>query len=149
MGPNRPLNVPFPSQGRQTNNSAEIDAATVGIQQAHEVGIKKLRIKTDSKFLVHSATEWIQRWEANDWRTYENKPVRNRSVFEKMNKHNHFTKLSKVLYPILAPPSMSKYHIWTTHLPLTDLMRTPQIQTENQLASAQTNLMSSNSGQNL
>ena len=53
-------------------------------QQAHEAGIKKLRIKTDSKFLVNSATEWIPRWKANYWKTYENKPLRNLSEFEKM-----------------------------------------------------------------
>ena len=65
-------------------HSAEIEAATVVAQQAHEAGIKKLRIKTDSKFLVNSATEWIPRWKANNWKTYENKPVRNWSRLEKM-----------------------------------------------------------------
>ena len=52
FGPNHPLNVSRLSQGRQSNNSAEIEAATVAAQQDHEAGIKKLRIKTDSKFLV-------------------------------------------------------------------------------------------------
>ena len=84
FGPNHPLNVSRPSDGRQTNNSAEIEAATVAAQQAHEVGINKLKIKTDSKLLVNSATGLIPRWEANDWKTYENKPIRNRSKFEKM-----------------------------------------------------------------
>ena len=78
------MNVSCPFQGRHINNSAEVEAATVAAQRAHEAGIKKLRIKTDSKFLVSSATEWIPRWEANDWKNYENKPVKNRSEFEKM-----------------------------------------------------------------
>ena len=84
FGPNHLLNISRLSQGRQTNNSAEIAAATVAAQLAHEAGIKKLRTKTDSKFLVNSTTEWIPRWEANDCKTYENKPVRNRSQFERI-----------------------------------------------------------------
>ena len=82
--PNLPLNVSRPSQRRQTNNSAEIEAATVAAQQAQKAGIKKLRIKTDSISLVNSATEWIPRWEAKNWKPYENKPVRNRPEFEEM-----------------------------------------------------------------
>ena len=62
FGPNHPLNVSRPSQGCQTNNSAEIEAVTVTAQQAHEAGIKKLRIKTDSKFLVNELRSSRSLW---------------------------------------------------------------------------------------
>ena len=84
FGPNYPLNVSRPATGRQTNNAAEVEAAIEAARRAHEAGIKKLRINTDSKFVIDSATEWIPRWASNDWKTYENKPVKNREEFQKL-----------------------------------------------------------------
>ena len=54
--------------------------------RAQDAGMKKVRINTDSKYLVGSATEWIPAWEKNDWKTAENKPVKNRTEFEKLKK---------------------------------------------------------------
>ena len=59
FGPNNPLNVSRPARGRQTTNAAEIEVAIEAAQRAQDAGIKKLRINTDSKYLVSSATEWI------------------------------------------------------------------------------------------
>ena len=47
---------------------------------------KKLRINSDLKYLVSSATESIPAWEKNDWKTAENKPIENRTEFEKLKK---------------------------------------------------------------
>ena len=57
FGPNHPLNVSRPAPGRQTNNAAELEAAIEAAQRAREAGIQKLRINTDFKFVIHSATE--------------------------------------------------------------------------------------------
>ena len=86
FGPNNPLNVSRPVRGRRTNNAAEIEAATEAAYKAREAGIKKLRINTDSKFLINSATEWIPKWEANEWKNYNNKPVQNRAEFENLKR---------------------------------------------------------------
>ena len=75
-----------PARGQQTNNAAEIEAAVKAAQRAQDAGIKKLRINTDYKYLVSSATEWIPTWEKNDWKTAENKPVKTRNEFEKLKK---------------------------------------------------------------
>ena len=82
--PDNPLNVSRPATGRQTNNAAESEAAVEAARRAQDAGIKKFRINTDSKYLVSSAAEWIPTWEKNDWKTAENKPVKNRTEFEKI-----------------------------------------------------------------
>ncbi|XP_051153829.1 uncharacterized protein LOC127291410 [Leptopilina boulardi] len=86
FGHNHPLNISQRSKGRQTNNAAEIEAATVAALKAQEAGIQNLRINTDSKFLIQSVTDWIPKWKLNQWKTKENKPVKNRIAFEKLTK---------------------------------------------------------------
>ena len=64
FGPNHPLNVSRLAKGRQTNKAAKIEAAIEAAHRARKAGISKLRINTDSKFLINSAKEWIPTWEA-------------------------------------------------------------------------------------
>ncbi|XP_051162140.1 ribonuclease H1-like [Leptopilina boulardi] len=84
FGKNNPLNVSQLATGRQTNNSAEIEAATIAATKANEAGHKYLKIFTDSQFLIDSMTKWLPRWKENDRRTSANKPVLNRVEFEKL-----------------------------------------------------------------
>ena len=84
FGPNHPLNVSRPAKGRQTNNATEIEAAIEAAHRARKAGISKLRINTDSKFLINSAKEWIPKWEANSWKASDNKPVKNRAQFQNL-----------------------------------------------------------------
>ena len=86
FGPDNPLNISRPVRDRHTNNVAKIKAAVEATRRAQDAGIKKLRINTDSKYLVSSATEWIPTWEKNDWKTAENKPVKNRTKFEQLKR---------------------------------------------------------------
>lgn len=59
-GDNHPLNVSAPVKGsRPTNNSGEIQAATLALQLAHDNGIRKLEINTDSRFLIDAVTKWM------------------------------------------------------------------------------------------
>lgn len=60
FGENNRLNVSEPVSGRATNNCGEIQAATKAIKLAHNEGIKKLCIKTDSQFLINSVTKWMK-----------------------------------------------------------------------------------------
>ena len=53
-------NLSEPLGGRQTNNRAEIHSAIRAIEQAQEYGLSRLEIRTDSKFLVRSMTEWVR-----------------------------------------------------------------------------------------
>jgi len=64
--------------GRHTNNTAEIQAATLAVGQARGMGVDKLDIHTDSQFLINCITKWITNWKKNNWQTKDKKPVKNR-----------------------------------------------------------------------
>ncbi|GAB1866766.1 Ribonuclease H1 [Camponotus japonicus] len=83
---NHPLNVSQPVVGRPTNNMAEIQAVTVAARQAKKAGIKKLKINTDSKFLISCITQWMPGWKKRGWKTIENKPVINKKELLEMEK---------------------------------------------------------------
>ncbi|XP_034246488.1 ribonuclease H1 isoform X2 [Thrips palmi] len=70
-----PLNVSKGVTGRFTNNSAEIEAATVAVQTAAHAGISKLCIMTDSQFLISCMTQWLDGWKRKNWKTVKNEPV--------------------------------------------------------------------------
>lgn len=79
-------NVSKPVAGRATNNSAEIEAATEAARQAQKAGISKLKINTDSEFLVKCNEEWMPKWKANGWKTSDNKDVINKTELQEMTK---------------------------------------------------------------
>ncbi|KYQ57390.1 Ribonuclease H1 [Trachymyrmex zeteki] len=83
---NHPLNVSEPVDGRPTNNVAEIQAVTVAVRQAKKAGIKKLKINTDSKFLISCITQWMPAWKRRGWKTVDNKPVINTIELLEMEK---------------------------------------------------------------
>merc|ERR1719427_708509 len=63
---------------RQTNNVAEIQAATMSISQAMGAGITKLQVNTDSQFLINCVTQWMKRWKSNGWKTATGHDVKNK-----------------------------------------------------------------------
>ncbi|XP_059607393.1 ribonuclease H1-like [Phlebotomus argentipes] len=72
-----PWNVSQRARGR-TNNSCEIEAATVALQIAKDENIDKLRINTDSEFLINCVLKWMPIWRNNGWINASGNPVRNR-----------------------------------------------------------------------
>ncbi|KAI4499968.1 hypothetical protein M0802_004838 [Mischocyttarus mexicanus] len=80
------LNVSRPVIGRATNNNAEIQAVTTAVRQAKKVGIKKLRICTDSKFLINCITKWMPKWKQNGWLTADKRPVVNKEELLEMER---------------------------------------------------------------
>ncbi|XP_066595872.1 ribonuclease H1 isoform X2 [Prorops nasuta] len=71
-------NVSQPVLGRQTNNMAEIRAVTVAAEKALAAGVTKLKINTDSQFLINCITKWIKGWKRNNWKTSSGKDVINK-----------------------------------------------------------------------
>lgn len=67
-------------EGRQTNQRAEIKAATRGIQQAKSQGYNDITIKTDSNYVKNAAESWIPNWERDNW----SKPVVNKQEFQEL-----------------------------------------------------------------
>ncbi|XP_057322250.1 ribonuclease H1 isoform X2 [Microplitis mediator] len=86
FGDHHPANVSKPVEGRITNNSAEIEAVIEAAKVAKENGINKIRINTDSAFLINCQTKWIKKWKARGWTTSSNKPVLNKVELQKMDK---------------------------------------------------------------
>ncbi|XP_078041766.1 ribonuclease H1 [Augochlora pura] len=78
FGQDHPLNVSQPVIGRATNNNAEIQAVTMAARKAKESGIEKLKIITDSKFLIKCITTWMPKWKRNGWKTVDGNPVINK-----------------------------------------------------------------------
>lgn len=58
---------------------AEIQAVTVAAEQARQAGIKKLKISTDSQFLINCITKWMPKWKRNGWKTADGKAVINKT----------------------------------------------------------------------
>ncbi|EEB12330.1 asparagine-rich protein, putative [Pediculus humanus corporis] len=85
FGDSHPLNVSEPLVGSPTNNCAEIQAARVAMELAIKAGIKKLKIFTDSSFLINCATKWIRRWKKNGWTLVDGGKVKNREELEKLD----------------------------------------------------------------
>ncbi|XP_033231554.1 ribonuclease H1-like, partial [Belonocnema kinseyi] len=59
FGNNYPLNISDRAIGRQTNNSAEIEAAAIAAKQAVRANIRKLTKHSESQFLVKEYTQCL------------------------------------------------------------------------------------------
>lgn len=86
FGDNHSLNLSQPVIGRATNNMAEIQAVMKAAEQAKKAGIKKLKINTDSKFLISCITQWMPKWKKNGWQTASKQPVINKTELIEMEK---------------------------------------------------------------
>lgn len=71
--------------GRPTNNCGEIQASILAIQLAHDCGITRLLINTDSQFLIKSICEWLPGWKRRKWKLPNGEPVKNKVDFEKLD----------------------------------------------------------------
>ena len=73
-----------------TNNRMEMQAAISALKSLK----KSCRIKlyTDSVYVQKGITEWIHKWQKNNWRKSDNKPVKNadlwRNLQHEIAKHN-------------------------------------------------------------
>ncbi|KAK5879672.1 hypothetical protein CesoFtcFv8_022768 [Champsocephalus esox] len=87
-GPNHPLNVADPLDGRQTNQRAEIQAACKALELAKENSIQKLVLYTDSMFTINGVTSWVKAWKLNGWRLKSGGPITNKDEFMKLDRLN-------------------------------------------------------------
>ncbi len=68
-----------------SNNAAELSAAICGIDIANTAKAKELTILTDSKLVVQGITEWLPKWQNNNWLNSQGQPVANKELWEKLN----------------------------------------------------------------
>lgn len=65
-----------------SNNSAEITAAIKACEYAKQIGQDEITIVTDSKYLHSAATNWICKWQSNEWQDHKRKPIVNTDLFK-------------------------------------------------------------------
>ena len=72
-----------------TNNRMELMAAIQALEALNRP--VKVRLHTDSRYLLDGITKWIAGWQRNGWMTSANKPVKNadlwRRLAEAMSRH--------------------------------------------------------------
>jgi ribonuclease HI len=72
-----------------TNNRMEMMAVITALSYLADPS--KVTIYTDSLYLKKGLEEWLPKWQKNNWRTSENKPVKNKDLWQELvklcNKH--------------------------------------------------------------
>ena len=66
-----------------TNNRKELMAAIAGLEALQRPC--KVRLVTDSKYVMDGATKWIKGWKRNGWKTADKKtPVKNIELWQRL-----------------------------------------------------------------
>lgn len=71
-------------EGETTNNRMELMAAIRALE-----ALKRpcpVKIVTDSEYVMKGITEWMDAWKARGWRTAGKKPVKNRELWERLDR---------------------------------------------------------------
>ncbi|XP_020821488.1 ribonuclease H1-like isoform X2 [Phascolarctos cinereus] len=84
-GPGNEQNISDTYSGRQTNQSASLEAATKVIEQAKAQNMDRITVCTDNQLITKGMNEWIHTWKENDWKTSKNKDVVHRDQFAKLD----------------------------------------------------------------
>jgi ribonuclease HI len=69
---------------KHSNNRAELQAACTALEQAKSIGIKKVDIHSDSKYVVSGMNTWRQNWVKKDWKKSDGKIVANKDKWQKL-----------------------------------------------------------------
>ena len=67
-----------------TNNRMELQAVIEALE-ALPAGTA-VEVVTDSEYVMKGITEWIARWKRNGWRTARGRPVRNRELWQNLDR---------------------------------------------------------------
>ena len=62
-----------------TNNRMELTAAIEALNALK--GSRAVRLYTDSKYVMHGITEWMDNWKKRGWKTANRKPVKNQDLW--------------------------------------------------------------------
>ena len=65
-----------------TNNRMELTAIIRGLEALSAPS--RVRVVTDSQYVVRGMTEWIHSWQRKGWRNAAREPVKNRELWERL-----------------------------------------------------------------
>jgi ribonuclease HI len=74
----------FGGESETTNNRMELMAAIRALEALKRP--VKVRLFTDSKYLLEGVTEWMPRWKERGWKTAAKKPVKNVDLWQRLEK---------------------------------------------------------------
>ncbi len=66
-------------EAETTNNRMELMAAIEALNALK--GPRAVRLHTDSKYVMHGITDWMDNWKARGWKTSKKKPVKNQDLW--------------------------------------------------------------------
>ena len=72
------------AEAQTTNNRMEMMAAIQALE-ALKRGVA-VRLYTDSTYLRDGITKWLASWKRRDWRTADNKPVKNVDLWQRLER---------------------------------------------------------------
>lgn len=67
-----------------TNNRMELTAVIAALERLKVPC--KVKVTTDSNYVVKGMTEWLERWKRNGWKNSQKKEVLNRDLWERLLK---------------------------------------------------------------
>jgi len=83
--PGGPEKVISGYEANTTNQRMELQAAIGGLAALKRRRRLKVKVISDSAYLVNCFHQgWMDNWKLNGWRTYRNKPVENRDLWEQL-----------------------------------------------------------------
>ncbi|XP_027696202.1 ribonuclease H1-like isoform X2 [Vombatus ursinus] len=85
-GPDHDRNISDTYSGRQTNQSASLEAATKMIEQAKAQNMDRVTVYTDNQLITKGMNEWVGKWKENGWKTSKNKDVVHKDQFIKLDR---------------------------------------------------------------
>lgn len=72
------------SEAQTTNNRMELTAAVRGLRALRERCA--VTVVTDSEYVKNGITKWMAGWKRNGWRTASKEPVKNRELWEELDR---------------------------------------------------------------
>ena len=69
---------------KTTNNQMELMAVIQGLEKLKRPC--KVKLTTDSKYVIQGITQWIDGWKAKGWQTANRKPVKNKDLWQRLDK---------------------------------------------------------------
>jgi ribonuclease HI len=74
------------AEAATTNNRMELMAAIEALNALKRAS--KVRLHTDSKYVMDGVTKWIHGWKKNGWKTADKKPVKNEDLWKLLDEAN-------------------------------------------------------------
>jgi ribonuclease HI len=73
----------FGGEAETTNNRMELMAVIRALESLKRPC--KIRLHTDSQYVQKGISEWIAGWKRRGWRTADNKPVKNKDLWQELD----------------------------------------------------------------